>query len=137
MTSTQKGPSTSHLLGCSCACDVVSLHHSFPPLPTSICLPLPLCLSALPPSLSLRVCTHPHTPQQAAGLAALDKLDTSLVEFQGLIDAKDKQSVPIKQRECLDYVGQVEAAMVKGFPFEVPKDYANRPLLKVRGIACR
>jgi hypothetical protein len=43
--------------------------------------------------------------------------------------------VPIKQREVLEYVGQVEAAMVKGFPFEVPKEYASRPLLKVRGRA--
>ncbi len=44
---------------------------------------------------------------QDAGEAALNKLDTALTEFQGLIDAKDKQTVPIKQRECLDYVGQV------------------------------
>jgi hypothetical protein len=69
---------------------------------------------------------------QADGLAALEKLDTGLLEFQALIDAKDKQAVPIKQREVLEYVGQVEAAMVKGFPFEVPKEYADRPLLKVR-----
>lgn len=69
---------------------------------------------------------------QDAGLAALEKLDAGLLEFQALIDAKDKQAVPIKQREVLEYVGQVEAAMVKGFPFEVPKEYADRPLLKVR-----
>lgn len=68
---------------------------------------------------------------QDAGLAALEKLDAGLLEFQALIDAKDKQSVPIKQREVLEYVGQVEAAMVKGFPFDVPKEYADRPLLKV------
>lgn len=70
--------------------------------------------------------------KKAAGLAALDKLDAGLVEFQALIDTKDKQAVPIKQREVLEYVGQVEAAMVKGFPFEVPKEYADRPLLKGR-----
>jgi hypothetical protein len=39
--------------------------------------------------------------------------------------------VPIKQRECLEYVGQVEEAMVSGLTFEVPKEYADRPLLKV------
>jgi hypothetical protein len=74
---------------------------------------------------------------QDAGLAALERLDQGLIEFQALIDAKDKQSVPIKQREVLEYVGQVEAAMVKGFPFEVPKEYADRPLLKVSGMCVR
>jgi peptidylprolyl isomerase len=64
--------------------------------------------------------------------ASLSKLETALVEFQALIDAKDKQLVPIKQRECLTYVGEIEEAMVKGFPFEIPKEYAGRPLLKVR-----
>ena len=68
---------------------------------------------------------------QEAGLAGLERLDQGLIEFQALIDAKDKQAVPIKQREVLEYVGEVEAAMVKGFPFEVPKEYADRPLLKV------
>ena len=43
------------------------------------------------------------------------------------------QLVPIKQRECLDYLGQVEEAMVKGLSFEVPKEYADRPLLLVGG----
>lgn len=41
------------------------------------------------------------------------------------------QNVPIKQREALSYVGQIEEAMVKGFPFSVPPEYANRPLLLV------
>jgi hypothetical protein len=36
---------------------------------------------------------------QAEGEAAYAKLEKSLTEFQGLIDAKDKQQVPIKQRE--------------------------------------
>jgi hypothetical protein len=39
--------------------------------------------------------------------------------------------VPIKQRECLEYLGAVEEAMVAGLDFDVPKEYANRPLLKV------
>ncbi|WIA12017.1 hypothetical protein OEZ85_012098 [Tetradesmus obliquus] len=66
------------------------------------------------------------------GAALLDKLSAQLGEFQAIIDAKDKQAVPIKQRECLETVGAIEEAMVKGFPFEVPKEYANRPLLKGR-----
>lgn len=35
-------------------------------------------------------------------------------------------------RRCLDYVSVLEESMVKGFPFEVPSDYAARPQLKVR-----
>jgi hypothetical protein len=76
-------------------------------------------------------------PVQDAGLAALAKLETSLDEFQALIEAKDKQEVPIKQREALSYVGGVEEAMVSGFPFEVPKEYADRPLLLVGGHTLR
>ena len=30
-------------------------------------------------------------------------------------------------------VGNVEEAMVGGFPFDVPAEYANLPQLKVRG----
>ena len=41
------------------------------------------------------------------------------------------KAVPEKEREVLDYVGRVEEAMVKGFPFEVPAEYAQRPLLLV------
>jgi len=39
--------------------------------------------------------------------------------------------VPIKQREALEFVGIAEEAMVKGFPFEVPKEYAELPQLLV------
>lgn len=69
--------------------------------------------------------------KRAEGEAALVKLEAALVEFQGIIDAKDKQLVPIKQRECLEYLGGVEEAMVAGLNFEVPAEYASRPLLKV------
>lgn len=54
------------------------------------------------------------------------------MEFQALIDAEDKQEVPIKQQELLGYVGAIEEAMVKGFPFEVPAQYASLPQLKGR-----
>ena len=74
---------------------------------------------------------HPTHQKKAEAEAALAKLDASLSEFSAIIEAKDKQLVPVKQRECLTYVGQVEEAMVKGFPFEVPAQYASRPLLKV------
>lgn len=66
------------------------------------------------------------------GNAALANLQKGLSEFQDIIQAQDKQEVPIKQQEVLNYVGDVEQAMVKGFPFTVPAEYANLPQLKGR-----
>ena len=68
---------------------------------------------------------------QEAGLAAIASLEEALGEFDAIIDNQDKQEVPIIQQKCLDYVGNVEEAMVKGFPFEVPAEYASLPQLKV------
>ncbi len=42
------------------------------------------------------------------------------------------QAVIESQQKALTYVGAIEEAMVKGFPFQVPKDYDNLPQLKVR-----
>mmetsp|Transcript_9752 Transcript_9752/g.26429 ORF Transcript_9752/g.26429 Transcript_9752/m.26429 type:complete len:447 (+) Transcript_9752:63-1403(+) len=67
--------------------------------------------------------------KEETGKQALDDLSRSLTEFAAIVDAKDKQAVPDKQRECLSYVGVAEEAMVKGMPFEVPKEYANLPQL--------
>lgn len=69
--------------------------------------------------------------QQEVGLKAIAALDKSLDEFTALLDAKDKQEIPLKQQEALGFVGQIEEAMVKGFPYEVPAQYANLPQLKV------
>lgn len=69
---------------------------------------------------------------QQAGNSAIDKLRTGLNEFRTLVDEQDKQEVPIKQQEVLSYVGEIEQAMVKGFPFEIPSEYSNLPQLKGR-----
>lgn len=37
-----------------------------------------------------------------------------------------------KQQAALTAVGNIEEAMVKGFPFTVPSEYDNLPQLKVR-----
>ncbi|GLI69788.1 hypothetical protein VaNZ11_014487 [Volvox africanus] len=76
------------------------------------------------------------------GLENIEKLQAALNEFQATVEAKDKQAVPIKQREALTYVGNIEEAMVKGFPFQVPPEYADRPLLLGRAtlemkVKCR
>lgn len=69
---------------------------------------------------------------EKAGDEAIAKLRNGLNEFRTLIDAEDKQEVPIKQQEVLSYVGAIEQAMVNGFPFEVPSEYSNLPQLKGR-----
>lgn len=66
------------------------------------------------------------------GKAAIEKLRTGLAEFQSIIDSQDKQEVPIKQQEVLNYVGAIEEAMIKGFPFDIPSQYSNLPQLKGR-----
>ena len=35
------------------------------------------------------------------------------------------------QQECLGYIGDIEAAMVKEFPYDVPSEWKNLPQLKV------
>lgn len=63
----------------------------------------------------------------------------SLKRFDGVLEAKDKQGVPAAAADALGYVGDIEAALVKGFPFEVPQEYADLPQLKVphpEWIAC-
>ena len=43
------------------------------------------------------------------------------------------------QQECLGHIGDMEAAMVKEFPFEVPSEFKDLPQLKVRsccGLTC-
>lgn len=69
---------------------------------------------------------------EGKGNEAIGQLREGLKELRTLIDNQDKQEVPIKQQQVLSYVGNVEQAMVKGFPFEVPSEYSNLPQLKGR-----
>lgn len=62
---------------------------------------------------------------------AIANLEAALKDFEGVLAAGDKQAVPIVQSTALNFVGDIEEAMVKGFPFAVPKEYANLPQLKV------
>jgi len=64
--------------------------------------------------------------------ASLASIETKLGEFQEIIDTKDKQEIPIKQQEILSLIERIETDMVAGFPFKIPDDYQNMPLLKGR-----
>ncbi|KAK4488496.1 hypothetical protein RD792_004260, partial [Penstemon davidsonii] len=66
------------------------------------------------------------------GIELLNKLEKGLEEFQKIVEDKNRDAVARKQKELLNYVGGVEEDMVDGFPYEVPEEYKNMPLLKGR-----
>lgn len=67
---------------------------------------------------------------QAEQLIAALKAD--IAEMQALAEAKKKPQTLEVRSQALDKVGDLEALMVKGFPFEVPQEYSNLPQLKGR-----
>ncbi|KAH9603642.1 hypothetical protein KSS87_000293 [Heliosperma pusillum] len=66
------------------------------------------------------------------GLELLDKLEVGMRELQQIVEDRNRDAVVPKQKELLQYVGSVEEDMVDGFPYEVPEEYRNMPLLKGR-----
>ncbi|KAL3629235.1 cytochrome P450 monooxygenase 38 [Castilleja foliolosa] len=77
------------------------------------------------------------------GIELLKKLDLGLDELQKIVEDRNRDAVASKQKELLNYVGgesswgigflcSVEEDMVDGFPYEVPEEYKNMPLLKGR-----
>ncbi|XP_047334798.1 peptidyl-prolyl cis-trans isomerase CYP38, chloroplastic [Impatiens glandulifera] len=66
------------------------------------------------------------------GVELLDKLDAGLDELLQIVEDKNRNAIVPKQKELLNYVGNVEEDMVDGFPFEVPEEYKNTPFLKGR-----
>eukprot|EP00262_Sarcandra_glabra_P003307 TRINITY_DN13963_c0_g2_i4.p1 TRINITY_DN13963_c0_g2~~TRINITY_DN13963_c0_g2_i4.p1 ORF type:complete len:368 (+),score=50.17 TRINITY_DN13963_c0_g2_i4:147-1250(+) len=66
------------------------------------------------------------------GREFLDKLAVGLEELQRIVEERNRDAVAPKQKELLQFVGGVEEDMVDGFPFEVPEEYSNMPLLKGR-----
>ncbi|KAL2523342.1 Peptidyl-prolyl cis-trans isomerase CYP38 [Forsythia ovata] len=66
------------------------------------------------------------------GIELLNKLEAGLDELQKIVEDKNRDAVAPKQKELLNYVGGVEEDMVDGFPYEVPEEYRNMPLLKGR-----
>lgn len=70
--------------------------------------------------------------KKETGEALLDKLTVGLQELQKIVEDKSRDEIAPKQKELLYIVGDVEEAMVDKFPFEVPEEYANKPLLKGR-----
>ncbi|XP_062192140.1 peptidyl-prolyl cis-trans isomerase, chloroplastic-like [Phragmites australis] len=70
--------------------------------------------------------------KRANGEELLNKLAVGLEELQRIVEDRNRDAVAPKQKELLQYVGTVEEDMVDGFPFEIPEEYSNMPLLKGR-----
>ena len=68
---------------------------------------------------------------QDVGIANIEKLEQAFPGLFAAIEEKDKNAVAIQQQDLLAYVGNIEEAMVNGFPFEVPPEYEYLPRLKV------
>ncbi|XP_042030440.1 peptidyl-prolyl cis-trans isomerase CYP38, chloroplastic-like [Salvia splendens] len=66
------------------------------------------------------------------GIAQLNKLEAGFDEMMKIVEDRNRDGVAPKQKELLNYVGGVEEDMVDGFPYEVPEEYKNMPLLKGR-----
>lgn len=62
----------------------------------------------------------------------LDVVADGLPRLNALIAERSAEKVVALQRSLLRNIGNVEQAMVVGFPFEVPAEYADKPLLKGR-----
>lgn len=67
---------------------------------------------------------------QDDGLKAIANLEEALKACDKVVESSDKQAIPSVQQNALTYVGQIEEAMMKGFPFEVPSQYDSLPQLK-------
>jgi len=72
------------------------------------------------------------TTSESAGVENLKKLKVALVPLQDAIANKDRNKIKPQIEQALEYVGNLEALMVTGFPFSVPEAYANLPQLKGR-----
>jgi peptidylprolyl isomerase len=70
--------------------------------------------------------------QQSQAQSLLAQIDTRLASLKLAAESKDRQQLLSERAETLDLIGDLEALMVKGFPFEVPAEYSNLPQLKGR-----
>ena len=94
-------------------------------------------------SQTLRTLTVPYLLHEFADLSLVDdplQVVPASMNVMPSIDAcflnaacaTLSQAVPENQQNCLQYVSNIEEAMVKGFPFAVPPEYSGLPQLKAR-----
>ncbi|KAF3609448.1 hypothetical protein DY000_02051693 [Brassica cretica] len=66
------------------------------------------------------------------GNELIGKLEAGMQDMLQIVEDRKRDAVAPKQKEILQYVGGIEEDMVDGFPYEVPEEYRNMPLLKGR-----
>jgi peptidylprolyl isomerase len=64
----------------------------------------------------------------------LANLRNTLIPLQEAIDNKQRNPIKPLSEQALEYVGNLESALVKEFPFVIPAEYSNLPQLKGRAI---
>lgn len=64
--------------------------------------------------------------------ARVDEMLGEVEAIQDAVKARDVEAIWIERRKILDAIGKLEASMVTEFPFEIPEEFADRPLLKGR-----
>jgi peptidylprolyl isomerase len=69
---------------------------------------------------------------QPKAKALIAELKSGVSALKAVADAKDKEKIVQQRDQVLSLVGELEELMIKGFPFEVPKEYSNLPQLKGR-----
>ncbi|XP_024366901.1 peptidyl-prolyl cis-trans isomerase CYP38, chloroplastic isoform X3 [Physcomitrium patens] len=62
----------------------------------------------------------------------LTTLNEELEGFQKQLEEKDSSIVLPRQKELLRLIGDLEETMIAKFPYEIPEEYAKRPLLMGR-----
>jgi len=70
--------------------------------------------------------------QKPQAEALINELIAGIPDLREAVDAKDKEKIWLGRANLLNLVSQLEAYMVKGFPFEVPAEYSNLPQLQGR-----
>ncbi len=66
--------------------------------------------------------------------ALLSELAAELTPLQEAIDRKKRDAIKPLTEQALETIGELEALMVKGFPYEIPAKYQHLPQLKGRAL---
>ncbi|MGK7889279.1 MAG: peptidylprolyl isomerase [Leptolyngbyaceae cyanobacterium] len=67
--------------------------------------------------------------RQPVAEALLSTIETGLADLRTYADAADRDAIVAKRGDVLKAVGDLEALMVSGFPFEIPAEYDHLPRL--------
>jgi peptidylprolyl isomerase len=72
------------------------------------------------------------TDKQTAAQTLIAEIQTSVDALIISVEAKNKPQVIVDRAQALTKIGDLEAAMVTGFPYQVPAEYSNLPQLQGR-----